>query len=185
VNCDDEGGAYAAARFLAGRHREVLILGFPGSAGGREGGVWGVEARRLRGYHRAFEERGLPWSPYLVVPSAVSPDGGERAFARAFERLRSTSHPPTAVLAASDAAAFGVLRAAGRMGLRVPEDLEVIGFDDVPLAALSNPPLSTVRQPIEKKGRMAAGLLLDLIEHRPVTEPELLPIQLVLRGTTG
>lgn len=186
VNCDDEGGAYAAARSLARRHRKILVLGFPRSSGEHERFVWGVEKRRLRGYRRALEEYGITWTANSVTASAVSPEGGEEAFARAFDRLSRAGRRPTAVLAASDATAFGVLRAAGRLGLRIPEDLEVIGFDDVPFAALCNPPLTTVRQPIEKKGRIAAGLLLDLLEEedRPVAEARLLPTRLVLRNTT-
>src|SRR5206468_3911545 len=108
-----------------------------------------------------LHKRGVP---FVVVDgdaetaSSVYVDdgGGDTAFAQAW----ADGARPTAVLAASDIMAIGAMRAAKRLGLRVPADLEVIGFDDIPLAAASDPALTTVHQPIAEKGRVATRLLI-------------------------
>ena len=87
----------------------------------------------------------------------------------------------------SDALASGVLREAAERGLEIPGDLSVIGFDDVPLARLTDPPLTTVNQPTEVKGELAARALLEAVEAGGPTEPRrtVLPAELVMRGTTA
>lgn len=181
VNVDDEGGAHAAAAELLERgHRDVLVLTFETPYGHLEDPYHGVGGRRLHGYQRAFRERDLPWRDGWLVPTVSSFGGGGAAFSDTWQAgLR-----PTAVIAVSDMAAIGAIAAAREMGIRVPEDLEVIGFDDLPVAALCHPPLSTVRQPIVEKGRLAAELLLDAIADRSTPDPVVLPTELVLRGTT-
>jgi DNA-binding LacI/PurR family transcriptional regulator len=87
----------------------------------------------------------------------------------------------TAVLAMSDVLALGAIAEAGRRGLSVPRDLSVIGYDDVPEAARSEPPLTTVAQPTIRKGRLAAHMIFD----RGPPRKEFLPIELVVRGSTG
>jgi DNA-binding LacI/PurR family transcriptional regulator len=80
--------------------------------------------------------------------------------------------------------AIGAMRAAKRLGLRVPEDLEVIGFDDIPLAAASDPPLTTVHQPIADKGRVATRLLIRELDEGGPRERIVLPTELIVRGST-
>jgi DNA-binding LacI/PurR family transcriptional regulator len=95
-------------------------------------------------------------------------------------------HPrPTAVLAMSDELAIGTLEAARDAGLDVPGDLSVVGFDDIPAAAHASPPLTTVHQPLRRKGELAGKHLLDLrAGHRP-TPGDRLPTRLVVRSSTG
>jgi LacI family transcriptional regulator len=93
---------------------------------------------------------------------------------------------PDAVFAASDVMAVGAMHAIQGAGLRVPEDVAVTGFDDIPLAARTNPPLTTVRQPIQRLGATAAETLIDLIDH-PGTQPRrvLLTTELIIRASCG
>ena len=85
----------------------------------------------------------------------------------------------------SDMAAIGVMTAASAAGVSVPRDMSVVGFDDLPMAAWTNPPLTTVRQPIIEKGRLAARLLIQLLQGKAVAAPAPLPTSLVVRGTTS
>ena len=93
---------------------------------------------------------------------------------------------PDAVFAASDVMAMGALRALRDAGRRVPEDIALVGFDDMPFAARTDPPLTTVRQPVQRTGEVAAETLMDLIEH-PDAQPRriLLPTELVIRASCG
>ncbi len=116
----------------------------------------------------------------MMVQSLTSMAGGRKAFLTAW---RSGFHP-SAVFAISDAMAIGVLSAAKELGLRVPQDLEVIGFDDIPTAAFTNPTLSTVHQPIFKKGTTAAELLVNAISGKEKQQKILLPTELILREST-
>ncbi len=181
VNVDDEGGAFAAADFLLTRgHRDVLILTFHAPPKELDKSV-GVRGRRLRGYRRAFAKHGLAIAEERVVPTLVTLDGGDEAFSAAW----ASGARPTAVLAVSDIMALGALRAARRLGIKVPEQLEVIGFDDIPLASASQPALSTVRQPIAEKGRIAARLLIRALDGGGPREAIVLPTELRLRESTS
>ena len=180
VNVDDEGGAFAAADLLLARgHREILVLTFHAPPEERDTDL-GVRGRRLRGYRQAFAKHNVALRGDHVVPTFVTLDGGDDAFAAAW----GAGIRPTAVLAASDIMALGAVRAAHRLGVGVPADLEVIGFDDVPLAAESLPPLSTVHQPIIEKGRTAARLLIRELDEGGPRENIVLPTELILRGST-
>ncbi|TMC74921.1 MAG: LacI family transcriptional regulator [Chloroflexi bacterium] len=181
VNVDDESGAYAAADFLLDRgHRDVLVLTFETPQEHLDDPRYGVGGRRLRGYRRAFAERSLRMRSDWLIPTSVTLHGGDDAFSTAWVR----GARPTAVLAVSDIIAMGTLRAARRLGVRVPEDLEVIGFDDVPLAVASQPALSTVHQPIPEKGRVAIRLLIRELDEGGPRERIVLPTELVLREST-
>jgi DNA-binding LacI/PurR family transcriptional regulator len=181
---DDEVGANsAAAHILDLGHRDVLLVAIAPPAHYPPGLEHGVGPDRLRGYQQAFVERGLDFdlSRIIVAPSMI--EGGSRAFGEAWDAgLR-----PTAVIAMSDAIAFGVLARARTIGLRVPEDLSLIGFDDVDIAALTDPPLTTVNQPVRAKGEAAMRLLLDLIAHHDVGDARTrtFPTRLVIRRSTG
>lgn len=180
VNVDDDGGAYAAADYLLRRgHRDVLVLTFHAPPEELERGL-GVRGRRLRGYRRAFADHRVALPEKNVVRTFVTLAGGDTAFSQAWAK----DVRPTAVLAVSDIMAIGAIRAAKRLGMEVPGDLEVIGFDDIPLAAASQPALSTVHQPIPEKGRVATRLLIRELDEGGPRERIVLPTELVLREST-
>ncbi|MCI0345372.1 MAG: substrate-binding domain-containing protein, partial [Chloroflexi bacterium] len=138
--------------------------------------------RRLRGYRAAFEAASAQLPEAWVVAAPASVAGGEAGFDAAWAR----SPRPTAVLAMSDALAIGAIGAARELGLRVPEHLSVVGFDDIDLAAHVDPPLTTVHQPIRRKGEEAVRLLLAAIETTtPLVERVRLPTSLVVRRSSA
>ena len=187
VNIDDEQGAYLAAKYLIDKgHRDILILMLDTAFGHADEELHGVAMRRMRGYRRAFDEVGVVWRDEWVLPSVSSMSGGHQNFDAAYEQgLR-----PTALLAAADAIAIGAIQAAIRRGMKVPQDLEIIGYDDSVLASLVQPGLSTVHQPIFEKGRVALELLIGEWENAATRITDVsakqvwLPTHLVLRGTT-
>src|SRR5207247_5839495 len=120
----------------------------------------GVPGRRLRGYEAALHAAGLARRSDHVVAGRASIEGGGSAFQRAW----AAGIRPTAVLAMSDAMAIGAMRVAREQGLRIPDDISVVGFDDIDLAAHVDPPLTTVHQPIRQKGAEAVRLLLAEVE---------------------
>ena len=178
INIDDEGGAEAAARHLLQLgHRQFAILVLPPARA--QVNSTPTATRRLNGYRRALDSAGAP-KPVTVV-AGISVAAG----ARAFDSLPKVKDRPTGVLAMSDMAAIGVMSAAQAAGLRVPEDLSVVGFDDVPASAWTNPPLTTVRQPIVEKGRLAARLLIQRMKGMKVESPAPLSTSLVVRKSTS
>lgn len=182
IEIDDTSGALAAARHLLELgHRDLIILTMqPSDPHDDEGSVM---ARRLRGYQLALEEFDVKLGPERIRVAPATFDGGEAAFLRAWEDgLR-----PTGVLSMSDAAAAGVLQAARHLGLSVPADLSVVGFDDLPLTRFTDPPLTTVHQPVRRKGAEAARMLLDALspEHGRGGEHRVLETRLVVRHSTA
>ncbi|MBI2763025.1 MAG: LacI family DNA-binding transcriptional regulator [Chloroflexi bacterium] len=184
IYVDDEGGARAAAAHLIELgHRSFVILGIePPEAGSGTDPAW-VSARRLSGYRSAAAEVGLDISDESVVTGPASMEGGAAALHRAWERgLR-----PTAVLAMSDAMAIGAMRAVREIGLRVPEDVSVVGFDDLDVAQYTNPPLTSVHQPNRAKGAEAVRIVLDGGRHGdPLASAQHhFTTHLVVRGSTA
>ncbi len=183
VEIDDVGGARAAGEYVASLgHRDVLVLGVEPPVPG-EPGLDGVTSRRLRGYRDAFEAIGVSIPDERVIVGPASIDGGVAIMNRAWEDgLR-----PTAVLAMSDAMAIGAMRALRDLRLDVPGDVSVVGFDDIDLAPHVDPPLTTVHQPIRRKGEEAVRLLLTVIARRDQAKPEhrRLETRLIVRGSTG
>jgi DNA-binding LacI/PurR family transcriptional regulator len=188
VDSKDEVGARAAARHLLTLgHRDIVVVGveppcMPDMFDQNPGPTETVVLRRLTGYRQGLELGGVQLPDERVVVGPVTFDGGVAAFHRIWEDgLR-----PTAVLAMSDIMAIGVIAAARELGLRVPEDLSVIGFDDLEIAAHANPPLTTVHQPIAQKGEEAARLLLRMIE-KPDERPghKTLDTRFIIRASTA
>jgi alanine racemase len=184
IEVDDEGGAKAAAEHLLGLgHREFLVIGVEPPRPATRLDPEGVVGRRLRGYRAALAaaDLELPDDRVLVGPASV--EGGAAAFNRAWDGgLR-----PTAVLAMSDAMAIGAMRAIREHHLRVPADVSVVGFDDIDLATHTDPPLTTVHQPIRRKGEEAVRLLLSIVERREPAKPEhrRLETRLIVRGSSA
>jgi DNA-binding LacI/PurR family transcriptional regulator len=178
VNVDDQGGAAAAANHLLKLgHRRLAIFVLPPVRAQRT--YTPTANRRLAGYRAAIEAAGAP-EP-LTVTAGISVTAGMRAF----ESLPTGRQKPTGVLAMSDMAAIGVLSAAQARGVRVPLDLSVVGFDDLPVSAWTNPPLTTVHQPIVEKGRIAARMLIECMHGKGVSSPAPLRTGLVVRGSTS
>jgi alanine racemase len=189
VESNDEVGARSAARHLLGLgHREFVIVGveppnMPGLFEYSSGPTETVASRRLTGYRQALELGGIQLADERIVAGPATFDGGVATFRRIWEdELR-----PTAVLAMSDVMAIGVMWAAREAGLRVPEDLSIVGFDDLDVASRSNPPLTTVHQPIRQKGEESAKLLLRMIASPDQERPEhkMLETRLIIRASTG
>jgi LacI family transcriptional regulator len=168
-------GARAATEHLIGLgHRAIGAVTGPGE--------WSASMDRLAGYHAALAAAGLPIHPSLVAKGDFTVAGGMAAA----EHLLALSERPTAIFAFNDNMAIGTLRAAWARGLRVPEDLSVVGFDDSEIAALIVPALTTVRQPLQEMGRAAIGLLYRQIERRPLDAPRFeVATSLVVRASTG
>ena len=168
------GGVSATEHLTRLGHRRIgFIAGRPG--------LWCSRAR-LDGYRAGLEAVGVPLDPDLVVE-------GDFDYASGFEgarRLLALADRPTAVFAASDQMAMGVYEAVRQRGLRVPEDLSVVGFDDLPQARWTSPPLTTVRQPLSEMGMLAVRTVLRLLngEHLESAKVEL-ATEVVVRHSTA
>ncbi len=173
VQSDNLNGAAVATHHLIelGHRRIALLAGRPDLRS---------SVLRQEGYETALAQAGIPLDPSLIRAGHYSRDS---ARGPALELL-SRPDRPTAVFAANDLSALATLELACELGLRVPEDLSIIGFDDIPEAARSEPPLTTVRQPIQQMGQVAVELLITLLEGRtPERTSITLPTTLVRRGT--
>jgi LacI family transcriptional regulator len=174
VEVDHEAGAWIATRHLIdlGHKRIACISGPLDLAPARQ---------RLNGYRRALAEAGLPVSPKWEVDGGFTSEMGFSAM----QRLLVLGQTPSAVFAANDLMAIGAICAGTAHGLRVPQDISVVGFDDIALAAYSSPPLTTVVQPKHQLGAMAASFLIERIAHpdRPLRR-EILQPKLCLRKST-
>lgn len=174
VEADNVGGARAATQHLIELgHRRIAHV---------RGRTDLVSAQlREQGYREALAAAGIPFDPELVRV------GGYRAAETtdAARELLSRSDRPTAVFAANDLSAIRVLEIAHDLGLRVPEDLSVVGFDNVPEAANAVPALTTVAQPLHQMGAEAVRLLLGLLAGGTTEEHLLLPASLVVRASTS
>jgi len=172
ITYDDAGSAYTATRHLIEQgHRRIATIA---------GDLRYATARaRLEGYRRAIEEAGLPLDPALMT-------GAEWSTRQAGARTRTLldlPDPPSALFAASDDMAIGAVNAARNRGLRIPGDLAVVGFDDIPLADEIVPTISTVRIPLAAMGARAAELLVNP-DAQPVGQPanvETFPTELIRR----
>ena len=137
---------------------------------------------RLAGYRSALAEAGIDNDPALELAG----DFDQFVSGEVVERFIAAGGTFDAVFAASDAMALGAMPAIRRAGLRVPQDVAIVGYDDSALALFSDPPLSSVRQPIEEMGReMARALLAQLGTSRQVPRSVVLATELVVRGSSG
>jgi DNA-binding LacI/PurR family transcriptional regulator len=184
VASDNLKGGYDATKHLIDLgHRSIAFIGV--SLTSRQG------LRRFQGYLDALRDYGLAVDERLVVgrheaEEQVPGYSTESLGYEAMQRLLALPEPPTAVFARNDFTAMGAMTAIKEAGLRVPEDIAVVGFDDVPLAMHTSPSLTTVRQPTLEQGRIAAEFLLNRIEEDgPVTRQErILDCELMVREST-
>ena len=188
VNVDDRGGARLAAEHLVGLgHRRFGIINLQERPhAGRpvtDLSTMSIDfptTQRMLGWHDVLDPAGI------VAEVVVSPHDSATAIDEATRVLLDRPDRPTALLCYSDAFAIGVIKTAESLGLRVPEDLSVVGFDDSPDAPSSRPPLTTIRQDFAAKGRTAVGMLVDVLAGKPLAEPTVvLPTVLVERASTA
>lgn len=173
VSSDNAAGAGTAVRHLhALGHRRIATITGPLDMR--------PAAERLAGYRAALDDLGLPYRDEYVVAGDFFPDSG----AAAMRRLLALDTPPTAVFVAGDAMAVAGMHAAADAGLSVPEDIAVVGFDDIEAAALVHPGLTTVAQDYRELG-VAAVAALTSLAAASVAEPVILPTRLVVRESCG
>jgi LacI family transcriptional regulator len=174
VGSDDVTGATLATQHLIGLGHVRI-----GHLAGQPTVSTGV--LRRKGYHSALAEAGIPADPDLVVESGFVEEGG----AQAMDLLLSLRRPPTAIFAVTDMTAIGAYGAARKRGLRIPEDLAIVGYNDIPLAGRLVPGLTTVHVPIHEFGSVAARVLLEQIETGVLTPRRVVfAPQLVIRGSS-
>jgi LacI family transcriptional regulator len=164
INATNWQGAYDATQYLIelGHRRIGFITGLMELAGA---------TARLEAYRAALSDYHLPFRAELVAQGDFREQGGYSAA----QKLLNLPEMPTAIFASNDLSAFGAMDAIRERGLRIPEEISVIGFDDIPQASLVYPKLTTVRQPLDQMGRVAVKMLL---EH--ITDPERSPRQVTL-----
>jgi DNA-binding LacI/PurR family transcriptional regulator len=177
VRTNREAGGYLATRHLLDLgHRHVAHL-TDASAYARR------PAERTAGYRRALAEAGVELRPEWIVSGANTVGGGDGCMR---ELLQRPGPRPTAVFAFNDQMAIGTLHALRTSGLRVPEDIAVVGFDGIALGAYTTPELTTVEQPRGELGQRAAGLVLDWLDGTPSGPTQVtLPVRLVVRESCG
>jgi LacI family transcriptional regulator len=175
VSAANSSGAYHATDHLLGLgHRRIGVITGPSE------GV--ASRRRLLGYRTALTAAGIMPLPALQIEGDFMSSGGTRGT----ERLLDLSEPPTAIFAFNDSMAVGALQVARARGIRVPEDLSIVGFDDTIEAQVSYPPLTTVRQPLKELGSMAVNLLFRLLAEQWPEPPHVeLATRLVVRSSTA
>ena len=169
-------GAYEATRYLIrlGHTRIAYITGAL---------VVRSAVDRLRGYKAALADCDIPFREELVIEGDYQQQTSYEITKRL---LQSVDSPPTAIFASNDLSAFGAMEFAREFGLRIPDDISIIGFDDIPQASLVHPKLTTVRQPLEHMGQVAVKLLLERIEDRNRPPQRVtLATQLVIRDSCG
>ncbi len=175
VRCDSEGGAYELGKLLASLgHCAVATLVGPAGVSTADD--------RVAGFQRALVEAGIAAGAQTYHGVFTVASGREMT-----ARAMAASPRPTALFAANNFLAIGALNALREAGLRVPEDVALVGFDDLPPALVTFPFLTVAAQPAYEMGQRAVRLLLDRIEGRAPTEPQevVLPTELIVRGSSG
>ena len=174
IEVQDEAAAHAMTRHLLdlGHRRIAMVQGPVAHA---------ASSRRLAGYRKALAERGIEPDPELIQPGQFIFESGQAAA----EQLLKLKSPPTAVFAANDSSALGVMAKAQELGLRIPHDLSVAGFDDIVSASTVWPGLTTMRQPMADMGAAAAEAIITLAARSEVERRPAFACELVIRGSTA
>jgi LacI family transcriptional regulator len=168
------GGIAATEHLVQLGHRRIGVISGPEA--------YLCSRARTDGYRHALQRYGVAYDPQLVRWGDFRHEGGYRFG----HELLSGQDRPTAIFAGSDQQALGVYEAARQLGLSVPRDVSVVGFDDLPIARWLPPPLTTVRQPLTQMGAMAAEMLMRLVDGRALTSQRVeLATELVVRESTA
>ncbi len=175
ASADLEGGHLGTAHLIELGHRRIGLIKRPPTST--------LSTERFTGYCQALAHAGIAFDPDLVVESLT----GHAAGAAAMSRLLALSDPPTAVFTHNDVMAIGAIHAIHCAGLSVPEDISVVGYDDIASAAYTFPPLTTVRHPKAELGTLAANTILTMIRRDSELTPQttILAVELVLRASTA
>jgi DNA-binding LacI/PurR family transcriptional regulator len=167
------GGLLAGRHLIDLGHRRIAFIGKPSLKSSTD---------RLEGYRQVLLENGIEYDDRLVVVAEIATvNGGYQATCNLLDSVKDV----TAIFLANDIMAIGAIRAAIERGRRVPQDLSIIGFDDIPFAQYLTPALTSVRQPAFEKGARAIDLLVDYLEEGTQPSSETLEIELVIRKSTG
>lgn len=175
VNSNDEAASFRVTQYVAGQgHTRIgFIKGHPDHA---------ASENRLAGYKRALRECGIKYDRALVRQGYFDFESGQEAT----RKLLKLKAPPTAIIASNDDMAAGAMFVAHEMGMLIPHDISVVGFDDTPIARHIWPPLTTVRQPITLMSQTATGLLIQRLRGHKVESPEQpFDCEIVVRASTG
>ena len=184
VSTDNLLGGFEATRHLIDLgHRRIGFIGATLSGGS--------SLKRLQGYLKALEQHKIPVDERLITgpKEAISEVPGystEKIGYEGMKRLLSIPERPTAVFARNDFTAIGAMTAIKEANLRIPEDIAIVGFDDIPLAVHTSPTLTTVRQPMHLQGQLAAEMLLERIKTDEIGErrEHILNCELIIRNST-
>lgn len=167
------GGQLATQHLIELGHKRIACITGPSNLT--------PSAERVTGYQEAVEEAGIALDPALIMQGDYHPKSGQNVTSA----MLKLKNPPSAIFACNDLMAIGAMRAVVAAGLRVPEDISIIGFDDIELARYSTPPLTTIAQPILEIGSEAARLMVDRIKDEKLLPQQIvLPTRLVLREST-
>lgn len=179
VSSNDRTGGYLGTKYLIslGYDKIILISGIKGKIDSTRGVIY----QRWLGYQQALEEANIPYRPELIISEDNTMLGGYYAA----QEVIGLIDRKTAIFALSDIAAMGLIRGLNEMGISVPNDVSVMGYDDIFYADFMVPSLTTIRQDIFNKGEQAVKLLLAQIEERRIEEKTLtLPVELKIREST-
>lgn len=170
VNVDNYAGGYMATQHLISRNRRRIATIMVGHNTAGED--------RFTGYCQALQEANIEYDRSLIVEGDFSQESGYEAMKRLLPEA------PDAVFVASDLMAVGAQRAIREAGLRIPDDIAMVGFDDLPQATYAEVPLTTIRQPIERMGPVAIDLLQAVIAQKPdVIKTHIMPVELIVRSS--
>ncbi|MCX7795182.1 MAG: LacI family transcriptional regulator [bacterium] len=172
VSTDMERGGYLATKHLIELgHTKIAFVNGPGHSEAAE--------RRLSGYKKALEEAKIRYNSNLVSSNVPVAESGYKETLR----LLTAKNPPTAIFTYNDLMAFGVMKAVKDLGINIPDNLSIVGFDDIFFSSFTDPPLTTIRQPKEELGKRAVELLLKLMKEE--RQGILLEPELIIRNTTA
>ncbi len=173
VDTDNFNGAFKAVEHLISLgHKKIGYINGPESLAS--------STDRFEGYKKALESHGIAYDEKLIEPGDTSINSGFKAM----QNLIQSNSGISAVFVASDLMAVGVINAINSAGKKVPDDISVVGFDDIPLAGSLNPPLTTVRQFSFERGELTARMIIDLIEEKPIDYKTGMNFELIIRSST-